>query len=69
MLQGPRDYQVTTQYFNRWQAAPADRKDATFHLYPALNHFFLAGQYGVASHIPAEVLDDIASWMVAQKSV
>ena len=74
VLQGARDYQVTTKDFDRWKAALGERKDATFHLYPALNHLFLAGQgapgpaeYGVASHIPAQVLDDIASWVTAQK--
>lgn len=72
VLQGDRDYQVTTVDYERWKSALSERKDAEFHLYPALNHLFLAGvgvsmpaEYNVLSHIPPEVLDDLAAWVKA----
>ncbi len=72
VLQGARDYQVTTVDYERWKSALSERRDNEFHLYPALNHLFLAGagvsmpaEYNVLSHIPAEVLDDLAAWVKA----
>ncbi len=69
-LQGGRDYQVTAAAdFAGWQRALADG-DAEFHLYPALNHLFIAGQgqitpaeYEVPGHVAPEVIVDIASWV------
>jgi dienelactone hydrolase len=70
ILQGGRDYQVTTADFDRWKAGLASRKDVEFHLYPALNHLFLAGtgkslptEYAVPGHVPEQVLDDVARWI------
>lgn len=72
VLQGARDYQVTTADYERWKSALSERTDTEFHLYPALNHLFLAGtgtsmpaEYNVLSHIPAEVLDNLAAWVKA----
>jgi dienelactone hydrolase len=70
VLQGARDYQVTTVDFERWRAGLAAKKNVEFHLYPALNHLFLAGtgkslpaEYALLSHVPVEVIDDIARWI------
>jgi dienelactone hydrolase len=73
ILQGARDYQVTTVDFERWKTGLAGRKDVEFHLYPALNHLFLAGigkslpaEYAVPGHVPEEVIKDIADWIKRQ---
>lgn len=70
VLQGGRDYQVTPEEFGRWKQALASKTNATFHLYPALNHLFIAGEgkslpaeYGKAGHVDQPVIDDIASWI------
>ncbi|MPY86577.1 MAG: alpha/beta fold hydrolase [Luteitalea sp.] len=72
VLQGERDYQVTTDNFAAWQEALGDRT-ATFKLYPTLNHLFLPGEgkstpaeYQRAGHIPDAVIDDIATWLKAR---
>jgi len=72
-LQGERDYQVSpTIDFKNWQDALKDRKNVTFKLYPGLNHLFLMGtgaatpdEYYVPSHVPAQVITDIAAWITA----
>ena len=68
ILQGERDYQVTPSEFARWRDALAGRRDVTFHSYPALNHLFIAGtgkslpaEYGQASHVAEDVVNDIAA--------
>jgi fermentation-respiration switch protein FrsA (DUF1100 family) len=43
ILQGARDYQVTTVDYEKWHSALAAKPNAEFHLYPALNHLFLPG--------------------------
>jgi dipeptidyl aminopeptidase/acylaminoacyl peptidase len=74
ILQGERDYQVTIEEnFKRWQEGLSERENVTFKTYPALNHHFMPGEgqpnpqeYSVANHIPQEVIDDIAAWILAQ---
>jgi dienelactone hydrolase len=72
ILQGSRDYQVTTEDFENWKAALGGRKDVEFHLYPKLNHLFFEGQ-GIL--LPTEyvqkhgsvapyVIEDIAAWIL-----
>jgi uncharacterized protein len=70
ILQGERDYQVTPDEFARWKAALGDRRDVTFHVYPALNHLFIAGagkslpaEYDRPSHVAEDVVRDIADWV------
>lgn len=70
ILQGERDYQVTPAEFGQWKAALSDRRDVTFHSYPALNHLFIAGtgkslpsEYEQPSHVDQAVVDDIAAWV------
>jgi dienelactone hydrolase len=70
ILQGGRDYQVTPEEFARWKQALEKRPNASFHLYPALNHLFIAGEgkslpeeYDKAGHVDQQVIDDIAAWV------
>ncbi len=44
ILQGSRDYQVTTVDFDNWKKALEGRPGVEFKLYPRLNHLFFAGQ-------------------------
>ena len=75
VIQGGRDYQVTPDEFARWKRALASKKNATFHLYPTLNHLFIAGEgkslpaeYDRAGHVDGQVVDDIAKWIAAVSS-
>ena len=70
VLQGARDYQVTTVDFDRWKTGLSGKTNVEFHLYPALNHLFLPGmgkslpaEYAVPGHVPEEVIGDIANWL------
>jgi dienelactone hydrolase len=70
ILQGARDYQVTTIDYERWHSALVAKPNVEFHLYPALNHLFLPGtgkslpaEYAVRGHVPVEVIEDIANWI------
>jgi dipeptidyl aminopeptidase/acylaminoacyl peptidase len=70
ILQGERDYQVTMADYERWRDALDGRRDVIFHLYPALNHLFIAGtgkslpaEYDQPSHVAQAVVDDIAAWV------
>ena len=72
ILQGERDYQVTVKEFERWKAALGARTDVTFRSYPALNHLFIAGtgpslpdEYQVSGHVAADVIRDVAAWILA----
>ena len=73
VLQGGRDYQVTTVDFDGWKKALADRSDVTFRLYPDLNHLFAEGkgkatpaEYEQPQHVAPVVIDDIAQWVRRQ---
>ncbi|WP_254509432.1 alpha/beta hydrolase [Anatilimnocola floriformis] len=70
ILQGERDYQVTMSDFARWRDALADRADAEFISYQALNHLFLAGEgkssaveYLTPGNVAPQVVADIAKWI------
>jgi dipeptidyl aminopeptidase/acylaminoacyl peptidase len=72
ILQGERDFQVTTEEFAKWKSALGPRRDVTFHSYPTLNHLFIAGtgpslpaEYQVPGHVAEEVIRDIATWILA----
>ena len=74
ILQGERDYQVTTEELAKWKAALGARRDVTFHSYPALNHLFIAGtgpslpaEYQVPGHVAEEAVRDIATWILASR--
>jgi len=72
VLQGERDIQVRTADFEGWKKALSGHANASFKLYPALNHLFMPGtgpssgsEYQKPNHVPKEVIDDIAAWIVA----
>jgi dienelactone hydrolase len=73
VLQGGRDYQVTTDEFNAWRKALAGRTNVTFKLYPDLNHLFAEGkgkatpaEYEQPQHVAPPVIDDTAQWINGQ---
>jgi dienelactone hydrolase len=73
ILQGGRDYQVTREDFRRWQDALSFRREATFKVYPKLNHLFIEGEgqitpaeYQTPGHISQQVIEDIANWIQQQ---
>lgn len=66
VLNGGRDYQVTTTDFNGWKRALQGKANAFFRLYPALNHFFIAGkgapnprEYYNPGHLDLKVIGDL----------
>lgn len=72
VLQGARDYQVTMTDFAGWKKGLAGRPNVTLKSYPALNHAFIAGtgpsspaEYEAPGHVAAEVIDDVAKWVLA----
>ena len=71
ILQGGRDYQVTTEDLENWKKALGGRKDVEFHLYPKLNHMFFEGE-GIITpleymqkhgSVAPYVIDDITAWI------
>jgi dienelactone hydrolase len=73
ILQGERDYQVTTEDFGKWKEALGSRSDVTLKLYPPLNHAFIAGtgkslpgEYLQAGHVASDVVSDVAVWIAAR---
>jgi dienelactone hydrolase len=70
VLQGARDYQVTTVDFEGWKKALGERKDVVLKLYPDLNHMFVhgegkatPGEYEKPGHVSAEVVEDVAAFL------
>ncbi len=71
IIQGARDYQVTTDDFENWKKALGGRTGVEFRLYPKLNHLFIEGQgfptpdeYTRAhGSVAPYVIDDIANFV------
>jgi fermentation-respiration switch protein FrsA (DUF1100 family) len=70
VLQGARDYQVTTADFAGWQSTLSGRPNARLILYPDLNHEFVTGtgkatpaEYEHPGHVAEKVVSDIAGWI------
>jgi len=70
VLQGARDYQVTSEDFDLWKKGLAGHDNVTFKLYPDLNHLFVTGEgkskpaeYDKAGHVSADTVTDIAEWI------
>ena len=61
ILQGERDYLLTTKDFDLWKSGLAGQKNATLKSYPALDRVLLAGQPG--QHVAQDVIDDVAKWL------
>jgi len=72
VLQGGRDYQVTTAGdYPAWQQALGGKPNATLKLYPRLFHLFMPGdgpttpqEYNVENHVSEEVVADVARWVL-----
>lgn len=74
VLQGGRDYQVTSADFEGWQKALAGHANVTLKMYPAMSHLFIAGtgaaspeDYGKPGHVSEEVIRDMAAWIATGK--
>jgi fermentation-respiration switch protein FrsA (DUF1100 family) len=74
VLQGDRDYQVTSADFELWRKALADRPTATLKRYSNLNHLFMDGvgkatpdEYQKEGHVAENVVEDIAGWVQSAK--
>jgi dienelactone hydrolase len=71
ILQGERDYQVLESIdFKGWKTALSNRTNATFKLFPGLNHLFIAGEgkstpqeYTIEGHVDEEVINTIIQWI------
>ena len=77
VMQGEQDLQVKPEVdFALYQKLLGDRDNVTFKLYPGLNHAFVSARFrSIAQakkeftperHIGAQVLDDIANWIMMQ---
>jgi len=73
VLQGERDYQVRFADFNGWKKALEKKPNASFKLYPGLNHLFMFGtgpsspaEYLQPNHVQEEVVRDIGEWIAAR---
>lgn len=75
ILQGGRDRQTTLVDYELWQERLQGHPDASFILYPELNHLFgdfkgeappfsrmLEQEYGQRTPVPCQVMEDIAAW-------
>ncbi|MFI5127303.1 MAG: alpha/beta fold hydrolase [Candidatus Acidiferrales bacterium] len=72
IVQGVRDYQVTTADFAGWQKALAEHTNAKLKLYPTLNHLLIVGtgpsspaEYARAGHVSSEVIADVVNWIIS----
>lgn len=70
IVQGERDYEVTTDDFKIWQSKLKSRPKTTFKSYPKLNHLFMAGEgisvpaeYDKRSNVDKSLMDDISEWI------
>ena len=60
--------------FEGWQEVLSDREEVKFIIYPKLNHLFMPGEgestseeYMKENHIPGEVINDIAKWLLEEQ--
>jgi hypothetical protein len=72
ILQGERDFQVTTKDFAMWKSGLAAKKNATLKSYPKLNGLMIAGDgkgspgdYRLPGNVDAEVINDVVAWIAA----
>ncbi len=70
ILQGGRDYQVTMKDYKGWKQALKNRSNATFALFPSLNHLFISGkgksipgEYENPGHVSVKVIHKISNWI------
>ena len=69
ILQGGRDYHVTTADFDPFFKGLATRSNVSMRLFPALNHLFMtgagvagSGDYNSAGHVDVEAIQAIAEF-------
>lgn len=74
ILQGGKDFQVyADKDYLEYQNILDGNANATFKLYPELNHLFMtsttgtADEYMKADNVHSEVLDDITQWILSAK--
>jgi hypothetical protein len=78
ILRGERDYQVTAEDTDGWKKALAGKAGVSFTTYPGLYHLFMPSSspgtglgtpadYQKSGHVAPPVIDDIATWIAAQK--
>jgi dienelactone hydrolase len=70
ILQGGRDYQVTTKDFDLWKAGVGKKAGVVMKSYPSLNHLFVTGtgpstsaEYVKPGHVAPDVIEDIAAFV------
>jgi dienelactone hydrolase len=75
ILQGDRDYQVTTDEYNLWKESLKEVSNVSFMLYPKLNHLFMTGdglstpqEYMLKGSVDTKVINDIANWINTNKN-
>ncbi len=68
--QGGRDYQVPPSELQGWRTALAGHANATFRIYPAMDHLLLDGtgpatpaEYSVPGHVDSQLVADLAAWV------
>ena len=74
VMQGDGDFHVSVEEdFNEYKRILQNHSDATFQLYPGINHVFMPTVYGdikkakkeysKPQHVEGYVIDDIAEWI------
>jgi len=73
VAQGERDYQITLVDFEGWKKALEGKKNATFKLFPDLNHHFMPGkgpstprEYDEPNHVAKAVIEELAGWVAGK---
>ena len=70
IIQGANDFQVSVQDFNIWRTSLAVNKNASFKLYPDLNHLLSSqkekgtgAQYRTPANVSPVLINDISIWI------
>jgi dienelactone hydrolase len=70
ILQGGNDFQVSMQDLNIWRNTLATNKNASFKVYPDLNHLLstqkekgTGAQYRIPANVNADLINDISVWI------
>jgi dienelactone hydrolase len=73
VLQGERDYQVPMKDFEIWKSTIGSKSNATFLMFPQLNHLFMAGEgapnpseYLTPGNVSKGVVEAIVKWVQAK---
>ena len=74
LIHAGRDYQVTDEDWQLWQAALKDRPNCTLRVLANLNHLFMPGEgrsqpqeYMQAGHVDESLIEAIAEWIANSK--